>query len=54
MSDLTWGDVASIIANTKRPKKYYAVIRPSIYRWLMIYKRKKWNNKFLVWEAGHK
>ena len=54
MSDLTWGGVASIIANTKRPKKYYAVIRPSIYRWLMIYKRKKWNNKFLVWEAGHK
>jgi hypothetical protein len=54
MSNLTWGDVARIIANTKRPKKYYAVMRPSIYRWFMIYKHKKWSNKFLAWEATHK
>lgn len=56
MSDITWSDLAKVYKKivTKKPIAYRCVIRPAIYRWLMIYKRKKWHNKFLAWEAAYK
>jgi hypothetical protein len=52
MSEITWRSVASAIVEERKnkPVKYFAIIRPGIYKYLKLMKYHHWKNKYLLWE----